>query len=100
MAIPATHLEIPIAVLDSARLTLEELRTELAVHLLEDGRDLRTVQKLLSHEEMATATIYAHVLNRGLAGDRATADQSAVAPVSCRSAEDSPGIPINEGIRV
>lgn len=38
MAIPATHLEIPIDVLDSARLTLEELRTELAIHLYEQRR--------------------------------------------------------------
>lgn len=34
----AAHLEIPLDVLDSARLTLEELRTELAVHLYEQGR--------------------------------------------------------------
>ena len=34
----AAQLEIPREVLDSARLTLEELRVELAVHLYARGR--------------------------------------------------------------
>jgi predicted HTH domain antitoxin len=34
----AAHLEIPLDVLDSARLTLDELRAELAIHLYEQGR--------------------------------------------------------------
>lgn len=38
MANGAAHLEIPTDVLDSARLTVDELRTELAVHLYEQGR--------------------------------------------------------------
>lgn len=38
MTRPAAHLEIPLDVLDSARLTLEELRLELAVHLYARGR--------------------------------------------------------------
>lgn len=38
MAIRAAHLEIPTDVLDSARLTLDELRVELAVHLYAQGR--------------------------------------------------------------
>ena len=38
MTITAEPLEIPVDVLDSARLTLEELRTELAVHLYAQGR--------------------------------------------------------------
>ncbi len=33
-----TQLEIPLDVLDSARLTLEELKLELAVHLYSRGR--------------------------------------------------------------
>ena len=32
------YLEIPQDVLDSARLTIDQLRTELAVHLYEQGR--------------------------------------------------------------
>jgi len=34
----AAQLEIPIEVLDSARLTVDELRSELAVHLYSEGR--------------------------------------------------------------
>ena len=38
MATDTAHLDIPADVLDSARLTLDELRTELAIHLYEQGR--------------------------------------------------------------
>lgn len=38
MATETAHLDIPADVLDSARLTLDELRTELAIHLYEQGR--------------------------------------------------------------
>lgn len=38
MAIHAANLEIPTDVLDSARLTLDELRIELAIHLYEQER--------------------------------------------------------------
>jgi predicted HTH domain antitoxin len=34
----APYLEIPQDILDSARLTIDQLRTELAVHLYEQGR--------------------------------------------------------------
>ena len=38
MALGEAHLEIPSDVLDSARMTLDELQTELAIHLYEQGR--------------------------------------------------------------
>lgn len=85
--------EIALAAgIDPAQVTPHRLRHAFATHLLAGGADLRVIQTLLGHADLATTEIYTHVLEARLRelvfGHHPLAEASEAEPALKRTCPD------------
>jgi integron integrase len=69
MKVAVTKVGIP------KRATCHTLRHSFATHMLESGTDIRTLQSLLGHKDVATTQIYTHVMQKPGLGVKSPLDE-------------------------